>query len=541
MFSILLQSQFMPGHLAAGTRSAAAPSRDAAPTLLDELLRVISLADYNTRLVVLSTVILGFAAGLIGTFLLLRKRALMSDALSHATLPGIAVAFIIMVALGATGKSLGGLLLGATVFGLLGVGGVILIRRLTRLHDDAALGIVLSVFFGIGIALLGIIQQIPEASAAGLESFVYGKTASMVRSDLWMISITAAVVGVLCVLFRKEFGLLCYDEDYAATQGLPILTFDIFMLVLVTAVTVVGLQAVGLILIIALLIIPPAAARFWTDRIGMMLVLAATFGALCGWIGSSISALAPRLPSGAIIVLVGSCIFIFSMMFGTARGVLVRIVRSVRLQREIGRQNLLRGLYELKFGEPSIEVAAHPEATAASLMQRQAQSPNGGSRNVTAVGSSAIGSQRHEDVRLQRVPTVAFEDLLARRSWSRPGLWLLLTRARLRGLVQVDTEDAREPSNEANSDSPHRRYRLTSRGIEEAERVVRNHRLWEAFLLRYADIAPSHVDRAADQIEHILGNELVDELEQELHRQATEVRSVSPGHAIASEGKARFS
>lgn len=473
----------------------------AVPGLGEELMRVITLADYNTRLVVLSTAILGAAAGLIGTFLLLRKRALMSDALSHATLPGIAIAFMVMVALGGSGKAIGGLIAGATVFGLLGVAGVLLIRRFSRLHDDAALGIVLSVFFGLGVALLGIVQELPEASAAGLESFVYGKAASMVQRDLLFIAITGAVVGGLCLLFRREFALLCFDDDFAATQGLPVTPFDILMLALVTAVTVTGLQAVGLILIIALLIIPPAAARFWTDRIGAMLLLSAVFGAVCGWVGSSISALAPRLPSGAIIVLVGSAIFVISLFLGIRRGVLRRMVRAVQVRREVGRQNLLRSLYELKYGEPEAQTPV-----AVDGREERSATPRSG----------------------RSVPTVSFDALLARRSWSRISLWMLLRRARWRGRVEVvSTPDlnTRSDAGPARSvataqtdhrSTPTRRYRLTAAGIEEAERVVRNHRLWEVFLLRYADIAPSHVDRAADQIEHVLGSELVDELEREL-------------------------
>ena len=162
-----------------------------------EILNVLLLRDYNTRLVVLSTAMLGLAAGLIGTFLFLRKRALVGDALSHAMLPGIAIAFIVMVLMGGDGKSLAGLLAGAALFGMLGVGCVLLIRNLTRLKDDAALGIVLSVFFGLGVALLGLVQDMPQGSAAGLQSCIYGKTASIVRSDRLLIAGAAGlVVGV---------------------------------------------------------------------------------------------------------------------------------------------------------------------------------------------------------------------------------------------------------------------------------------------------------------------------------------------------------
>ncbi|MDE0839605.1 MAG: metal ABC transporter permease, partial [Kiritimatiellae bacterium] len=144
-----------------------------------QLLSVLQLQDYNTRVVVIGTVLLGIAAGMIGTFMLLRKRALMGDAVSHATLPGIGIAFLVMAAHGGTGRWLPGLLLGAVISGLIGMGSVLLVRSQSRLKEDAALGIVLSVFFGLGVAILGIIQQLSLGHAAGLESFIYGKTASM--------------------------------------------------------------------------------------------------------------------------------------------------------------------------------------------------------------------------------------------------------------------------------------------------------------------------------------------------------------------------
>jgi manganese/zinc/iron transport system permease protein len=421
---------------------------------LEDVVHVLLLRDYNTRLVVLSTAVLGIAAGLIGSFLLLRKRSLMGDALSHATLPGIAVAFMVMVLAGGAGKFLPGLLAGAAVAGLLGVGAVLAIRNMTRLKDDAALGIVLSVFFGIGVALLGMIQAMPQGSAAGLESFIYGKTASIVHADLLLILGVAGAVAVACALFYKELTLLCFDEGYAGAQGWPVLALDLTMMTLVTAVTVIGLQAVGLILIIALLIIPPAAARFWTERLGRMMLGAAAIGAVSGWLGASLSALVPRLPAGAIIVIVAAAIFLFSMICGASRGVLVRTLGHWALTRTIARQHLLRALYE-----------------------------------------------RHEQT---GQPTAAVRDLLAARSWSPWRLRWLLGRAEREGLVArgVDGET-----------------RLTDVGLREAKRVVRNPRLWEMYLITHADIAPSHVDRDADQIEHVLGPEMVAKLESLVLRQ----------------------
>lgn len=418
----------------------------------DDVLRVLLLRDYNTRVVVLGTTLLGLAAGIIGSFMLLRKRALMGDALSHATLPGIALAFIFSVAAGGTGKSLPVLLLGAVVTGVLGVLAVLGIRNFTRLKEDAALGIVLSVFFGAGVTVLGVIQKMGTGSAAGLESFIYGKTASMLASDAQIIAIAAAMVAVVSALLFKEFTLLCFDAGYARSEGWPVFLLDLVMMALVVAVTVIGLQAVGLILIIALLIIPPASARFWTDRLLTMVLLSAVIGAASGLFGASLSALLPRLPAGAVIVVVASSMFLLSMFVGPARGVLVRWARHVSLARKIDRQNLLRAIYEW---------------------------------------SESTG-------RNPRLEGISIPELLAERAWMTHHLKRILHRAEREHLVYETIGHA---------------YRLTDVGWSEAARTVRNHRLWEAYLINYADVAPSHVDRDADQVEHVLGEQMVVKLE----------------------------
>jgi len=419
----------------------------ATPDVLEQFWTVLTLHDYNTRLVVLSTAALGLAGGLIGTFLFLRKRALMGDVLSHAMLPGIALAFIVMVAMGGNGKALWGLLAGGAIAGLLGVGCVLLIRGGTRLKDDAALGIVLSVFFGVGIALLGVIQTMPQGSAAGLHSFIYGKTASMIRSDLWMILAAAAIIALACLVLYKELTLLCFDEGFAAAQGWPVVVLDVALMATVTGVTVIGLQAVGLILVIALLIIPPAAARFWTDRLGRIVLLSALFGAAGGWAGASASAMVANLPAGAVIVLAVASLFFASMLFGSARGVVPRLVRQHGLATRIVRQHLLRAIWE--------QHERHPNAAASR------------------------------------------DDLLAVRSWTPARLDRELARASRDGLVAADDGG----------------WTLTAVGRQHAARVVRNHRLWELFLITHAEIAPSHVDRDADQIEHVLAPEMIRELE----------------------------
>lgn len=465
-----------------------APSSDQSfwPSSRD-LWRVLLLRDYNTRLVVLSTASLGLSAGLVGSFLLLRKRSLMGDALSHATLPGIAAAFLMATALGGAGKSLPVLLAGAALFGLLGVGSVMFITAQTRLKPDAAMGVVLGVFFGVGVALLTVIQQLPVSDAAGLKYYIYGRTATMIWSDLMLIvSVSAIVMAISAVLF-KEFAVLCFDEGYAGAQGWPVRRLDALMLALVTAVTVIGLQAVGLILVIALLIIPPAAARFWTYDLKKLAVLAALIGAVSGWVGSSISALAPQLPAGAVIVLVASAVFVISLLIGAHRGVLLRAVGHARLIRTVNRQHLLRAFYELTEPPP-------PEVKPPVAM------------------TSPDSDQRDRPIR--------FEQLWVKRSWSARRLRRLLGAARRDDLIRQTADQ---------------QFALTSTGLCEAARVARNHRLWEIYLVTHADVAPSHVDRDADMIEHVLGADLVAKLEALLADQAGRAEVPTSLHDLTAD------
>lgn len=425
------------------------------PTV-EQWRRVLLMEDYNTRVVVLGAALLGGAAGMVGSFTLLRKRALMGDALSHATLPGIALAFLAATVLGADGKSLPLLLAGATATGLLGVGAILALRNLTRLKEDAALGAVLSVFFGAGVALLGVIQQMEQGHAAGLEAFIYGKTASMGARDALVIAFAALAALVACVVGFKEFKLLCFDEDFAAASGLPVVWLDGALMALVVLVTIVGLQAVGLVLMIALLVMPAAAARFWTDEMRGLVLIAAALGAAGGALGAALSALFSRLPSGATIVLVCSAGFVVSMVFGSARGVLVRLLRRSRLNRAVDRQHLLRDAFEL----------------------------------LESSGRAGGEPAEHRD-------SVAVADLLAHRSWSPRRLARALRRAERDGLVTPAAAG----------------FRLTARGLVEARRLTRQHRLWELYLIAHAEVAPGRVDREADAIEHVLEPEIVAELE----------------------------
>jgi manganese/zinc/iron transport system permease protein len=444
-----------------------------------ELFRVMTLQDYNTRVVIIGSTLLGLAAGLIGTFLLLRKRALLSDTLSHATLPGIALAFILMTLTMGQGKHLLGLLAGAALFSILGTGSVLIIQRYSRLKDDAALGIVLSVYFGLGIVLMGIATRMEAANAAGLSSFIYGKTASMLFFDAVLIAATALAAALFCLLFFKEFALICFDADYGATQGWPVGWLDFFMMAIVVVVTVIGLQAVGLILVVALLIIPAASARFWTFSLRRMLWLSGLFGALSGMIGAAISALMANLPAGAVIVITASCVFLFSLTFGSSRGLLRLVIQRRQLRRRILQENVLRDLYEWhETRDPTVALNID-----LAKMRSHAPSP---------------------------------EQLMPRRAWTETQLRGALKRLRKLGLAHQDGEG---------------NIHFTAEGLQTAREVVRKHRLWETYLITHADVATGVVDLSADRIEHVLDETLITQLEQMFPAGETQRLPGSP-HAI---------
>lgn len=317
---------------------------------LDPLLSALLLsAGYNAALVAIGAALIGAAAGAAGAFLFLRNRALVSDAVAHATLPGVGLAFIAMVALGGDGRSLIGLLVGSALSAALGLWLIQRMTAKTRLDEDAAIGAILSVFFGIGVVLLTVIQSMSAGRQAGLEGFLLGSTAGMLLEDAVVIALGGAAVAALVVAFRRPMTMVAFDAAHAASLGVDVRRVDLMMMALAMAVTVIGLKLVGLVLIVALLIIPAATARFWTDRTAPMIGVASAVGAVAGYGGVAISASAPALPTGPIIVLVAAALFFGSMLVSPSRGVLATVLRHRRFQTRVHRR---QGLLALARAEP---------------------------------------------------------------------------------------------------------------------------------------------------------------------------------------------
>ena len=301
-------------------------------------------AGYNTALVSIGAALLGASAGMVGVYVLLRKRSLVSDAISHSTLPGLAAAFLLSAWATGDGRSVPALMAGAAFTAWIGLIAVEWITRRTRLPEDAAIGAVLSAFFGFGIVLMTVVQTLQTGGQAGLSSYLLGSTAGMLRSEAETIAALSAAAALLVFALRRPFTLVCFDEGYAAVRGLDVRRIDLAMMGLVLAVTVIGLRIAGLVLIVALMIIPPVAARFWTERSERMVAISAALGAAAAYVGAALSAAGSGLPTGAVIVLVIFVLFLASMLASPVRGVLALALRRRRFHLALHRR---QGLLEL--------------------------------------------------------------------------------------------------------------------------------------------------------------------------------------------------
>lgn len=411
------------------------------------------ILSYNTAVVLSGCALLGVAAGTVGTFALLRGRALVADAVGHAALPGVAFAALIVAALGGDPRALPPLLAGAAVAGLLGVLAVQALARTRRIREDAAIAIVLSSFYAAGVALLSWLQTQPGAAQAGLSKFILGQAAAMRAEDAQIAAAVAAVSLATVLVAFQRLRAVAFDADFARVQGLRTDRTDLLLLGLIVLVCVSGLQAVGLILVVALLVLPAATARLVTHRLPRMLAIAAACGGVSGAVGAWVSAQRPEVPTGAAVVLVAALFFTLALLVAPERGLLARFAALLRRRLAADTEHFLRAAWEAQ------EAAGAGPGTA-------------GDRWAPIAAVAAARGWSHGKAR-------------------RLALWLSL-----RGLV-ARAEDL---------------VHLTPRGATAARRAVRAHRAVEHHLLAAgaADIASA--DRLADLVEHGLPPEMAAKL-----------------------------
>jgi manganese/zinc/iron transport system permease protein len=414
---------------------------------MNTLIDFFSFSDPNIRYVVIGSILLTGSSAIVGSFTFLNKRALVGDAIAHAVLPGICLGFIL-----AGTKNPIALIGGAFVTGWLSLVLVDWITRRTRIKEDTAIGLILSVFFGIGILMLTVIQKSGNASQSGLDHFLFGKAASLVGEDLYVFAAVAIILLIAVFLLFKEFSLLAFDKDYAKSIGLPVRSIELVLTSLIVLAVVIGIQAVGVVLMAAILITPAAAARFWTDKITVMFLLASFFGAFSGLSGAYISYIAPAMPTGPWIVIVISFIAFISFFFAPRRGIISRLARQRTIRKNINDENVLKVFYQLGEG------------------QQEFFSPQ------------------------------TVDELITKRKYDRNHLQQILHRLKRQGYLETHGGS----------------WQLTEEGKTRAQRVVKIHRLWELYLTTYLKIAPDHVHEDAETIEHLLTPELEATLEKEL-------------------------
>jgi len=414
---------------------------------MNSLVEFFSFSDPNIRYVVLGSVLLTASSAIVGTFTFLNKRSLIGDAIAHAVLPGICLGFIV-----AGTKNPLVLIIGAFITGWLSLVVVEYVTRKTRIKEDTAIGLVLSVFFGIGILMLTVIQKSGNASQSGLDHFLFGKAAALVGSDLYAFLIVASILLVVVYIMFKEFALLAFDKAYAKSIGYPVRTLELILTSLIVLAVVIGIQAVGVVLMAAILITPAAAARFWTDKIVVMVFLASAFGAFSGLSGAYISFVAPAMPTGPWIVIVISTIAFISFFLAPKRGVISRLIRQRNIHQTINNENVLKVMYQLGEENKNFFIPRH------------------------------------------------LDEIIRRRKYEKPTLHTILRRLLTYGYVEQTGS----------------LWSLSEEGKNKAQRVVKIHRLWELYLTTYMKIAPDHVHEDAETIEHLLTPELEAELEKQL-------------------------
>lgn len=401
----------------------------------------------NLQFVLLGTLVLGASAAIVGTFSFLRKRSLVGDAIAHSILPGVCLAFIF------TGtKNPVYLIIGAFVTGLISI---VLIDRITsrsKISVDTAVGLVLSVFFGIGILLLTAIQNSGNSQQAGLDKFLFGQAASLTRFDILVFAGVGFLLIVVVALFFKEFKILCFNPDYAKVIGLPVKFLEFLMASITVLAVAVGIQAVGLVLMAALLITPAAGARFWTDNLLKMIVISTFFGALSGVMGSMISYVAPSMPTGPWVVMCLSILAVFSIWFAPEKGLISRYSKQKSIRRKMLQENILKTFYHL-----------------------------GETKDDYFIGRDFVELKNKSNFREKELQ---------------------------KGLELLKKENFARRENS--------QWFITKKGYANAIRVIRLHRLWEMYLNKRLKMEPDHVHNDAEAIEHIISPEIEKLLEKDL-------------------------
>lgn len=414
---------------------------------LSDIAQFFSFQNLSVNIVVFGTMLLGACSALIGTFSFLQKRALIGDTIAHALLPGICIAFLIHPV-----KNPWVLITGAIISGLISIYVIDYIKANSKLKNDTIIALTLSLFFGIGLFLLGIIQQGSYGSQSGIDHFLFGKAAALMKADLIAYGLLAFSTILIIVLFYRAFFITTFDENFAKSINYPVKTIKFILSTLTVIAIAIGIQTVGVVLMAAMLVTPAAGARYWTNNLKYLLLGSAILGSLSGFFGAFISYTAPQMPTGPWIVLSLSVFTISSILFAPKKGLFQRFWKKKKWQERLELENILKTFYLL--GE--------------------------------------------EDKQFQKARNL--QEIIHRRFFETASLKKHLQKlVKQEKLIQVNEK-----------------FTLTATGKHEGQRLSKIHRLWEMYLTTELNIAPDHVHEDAESIEHIITPEIERKLEEAL-------------------------
>lgn len=305
--------------------------------------------DYTLQIVSLGSMLLGMISGAIGSFAIIKKQGMLGDAVSHASLPGIAIMFIFFGT-----KDTLSFMIGASITGLLATFVIVVIEKYSKVKMDSAMALILSMFFGFGLVLLSYIQKIPNANQAGIDRFIFGQASTLLKRDIYLIGIVGIILLFIVVIFWKELKVASFDSGFADSIGISSQKMAFITSSMIVVAIIIGLQSVGAILMSCMLVAPAVAARQWTNKLGVMVIIASFFGGFSGFLGTLISSSFEKLPTGPMIAIVMSILVFISLLFAP-RGLIAKKIKDKKQKGQMNEDKILISLYTLYKNHQSVE------------------------------------------------------------------------------------------------------------------------------------------------------------------------------------------
>ena len=422
---------------------------------MEEFFNFLFLKEPGLRHVVIGTALLSVCTSLIGTFTILRKRALSGDVISHAILPGICLAFIF-----SGEKNIIYLMIGAFASGWLSLVLVDRIVRFSKIKEDTALAIILSSFYGLGVVLLKVIDKLPNyPDKAGLNNYLFGSATQIVTNDLLNFGVVGCIIFLILLIYYRYFKVLSFDPVFAKSTGLNVPYLEFLLTSLTVLAVTIGIQTVGVVLMAAMLITPGAIALFWTKKLHFTLLLAAVLGIVSSWLGCFSSYFLTfetgsgqdAVPTGPAIVMYLSMFGVLSFFFTPKKGIIAKYIKKTKFKKQIQMENLLKSLYK-NFGTKKEDSLCFNEINAVSPLPKKDLN-----KSISLLTNAGY--------------------LIHKRG----------------------------------------NYTLTAIGLSKGKRITKIHRLWELYLTNYMNVDAKNVHDDAEAIEHILTPELERSLEKQLN------------------------